>query len=175
MIVGLIDRLLAVTGAILFTQIPLYYQQYVYRLSGHLAELELQVTLLRQTAARSGKSLDVYINKFLQSQDSDFLGQGEFMLGLTHRLENLQNTYQALVEAPSWTHSFYLIKYADPVIAKATFNHFEPGLSFTLEGVLYGLIGVAVGLLVFRILKKLFYKVISLFMSKHDQIAINNN
>lgn len=171
MVTGFIDRLFAAAGAIAFTQIPLFYQQYVQRLSGHLAELELQTTLLRQTAARSGKSLEAYIDKFLGSSDTDFSAQGQFMQGIFQRLTELQNSYQALINAPDWVHPMYLLRYGDPDIARATLSHFEPGLSFSVESAVYALLGLAVGLGIFRMIKGC----LSIFKRDHSAVVIDKS
>lgn len=149
-ITGILDRLFAVAGVIIFTQIPVFYQQYVQRLSGHISELELQVSILRKTAGRSGKSLEEYIAKFVKEADADFNAQGVFMDSMVHRLSNLKQSFTTLVDAPASTHPFYLLRYGDSDIMQTTLSSFEPGLSFSIESLCYAFAGLVVGLTVFK-------------------------
>lgn len=169
---GFIDRALAVVGVLVFTQIPLYYQQYVSKLSGHLSEIELQITVLKQTAARTGKTLQAYIEKFLAHSDQDVASQGQFMQGMLDRLDHLRNAYTQLTEAPIWAHPLYLLRYGDSEIASSTFSQFEPGLSFSLESLVYGLIGLAFGLGLFKLLRWVFSPIRRLW-NHHGNVAPN--
>ena len=47
---GMLDRVLAVLGALLFSQFPAFTLQYTHHLSGRVAELKKQVHLLEQQA-----------------------------------------------------------------------------------------------------------------------------
>src|ERR1035438_6225201 len=54
----MLDRLLCVLGAVAFSQIPEFMQQYLQRLGGHLDEARRQLDQLQAAAARSGLTLD---------------------------------------------------------------------------------------------------------------------
>ncbi len=170
MFANLIDRVLVVSGAIVMTQVPLFFQQYMQRLSGHLSELELQITLLRQTAARSGKSFHAYIDKFLNHSDSDFRAQGEFMQGMLQRLDDLKLAFNKLSDSSAWMHPFYLLRYGDSEIASSTLSGFEPGLSFTLESLVYALIGMILGFGIFKGVRWVIGAVRSLFVRGHGAV-----
>src|SRR6185436_1727460 len=58
---GLIDRVLCVLGAVLFSQGPEFMQQYLQRLGGHLQEAQRQLDLFREAATRSGRTLEQFI------------------------------------------------------------------------------------------------------------------
>lgn len=139
-------------GVLAFTQIPLFYQQYLQRLSGHVAELELQLGVLRKTALKSGKTLAEYIQKFLSGTDLDYQAQGHFMQGMVERLDMIKGSFHTLSEAPVWAHPLYLLRYGDAEIAGATLRSFEPGLSFSIESIIYGLLGLAFGIGVYKCL-----------------------
>ena len=55
---GLFDRLLCVLGAVTFSQVPEFMQQYLQRLGGHLDEARRQLDRLQDAAARSGLTLE---------------------------------------------------------------------------------------------------------------------
>src|SRR5580658_9093907 len=58
---GLFDRALCVIGAVLFSQIPEFMQQYLQRLGGHLDEARRQLGQLREVAVQSNVTLDQLI------------------------------------------------------------------------------------------------------------------
>lgn len=152
---SIIDRMLGVAGALLFTQIPLFFQQYLQRLAGHVSELELQLTLLKQTAAKSGKTLTAYIDKFLQQSDQDFVTQGEYLKGMVDRLGNLQQSYATLSEATVWTQPLEFLRFGDQEIFWSTIKQFEPGFSFSAESAVYAFIGMALGVGIFKLFRRI--------------------
>ena len=52
--VALFDRMFSVGGAVAFSQLPQFMQQYSQRLSGHINELDRQVNLMQNAAEASG-------------------------------------------------------------------------------------------------------------------------
>ena len=66
---GLLDRVLCVAGAILFSQVPEFMQQYLQRLEGHLDEAKLAVERFKDAARQSGMSLDQLITGASQNPD----------------------------------------------------------------------------------------------------------
>jgi hypothetical protein len=157
---GLIDRLFAVAGALIFSQMPLFMQHYQQHLSGHVNELQIQVQGMRNAAAMTGKTLQQYVIKFLNSGDIDFNNQGELMNEMIHRYNSLSEGYHALQEASFYSKPFVFLKYLDKNIAQSTWNSFEVGLSFNVEGIAYAIIGIGFGLLMYRLV----LKVVSLFL-----------
>ncbi len=160
---GVLDRICVVIGALLFAQIPLFMQSYTQRLAGHAEELSTQVEQLRQVAMLGNKTLEQYIGKFLQSNDPDFSHQGQWMQRLVDRWEYLSTAYTSLQEASPWSRPLEFFHYFDSQIAKPTFEQFEPGLPFTLEGGAYALVGVVVGFFLFRLLLRALLSVRYLF------------
>lgn len=155
-LVGICDRICAVVGAFACSQVPLFYQQYTQRLAGHVAEAELQVMFLQETAARSGKTLEAYIGKFLSQTDTDFIAQGHLMEGMVTRLSSLKEAYGALVHATPWWKPYYFARYSQTDIAEAAFRDFSPGLSLTLESALYACVGMLVGYVSFQCVRTVF-------------------
>lgn len=153
-VAGLIDRLFAVCGALTFSQIPLFMQQYQHHLAGHVAELQTQIQGMKNTAALTGKSLQQYVIKFLSSEDMDFRNQGELMNHMIQRYQSLLEGHHALKDATLYSKPFLFIKYFDWSIGQFTWQSFDIGFSFTLEGGAYALLGMLLGFLIFWILRK---------------------
>lgn len=150
---GLLDRICAVVGALAVSQIPLFIQQYKHQLSGHVAELQIQVDAMRQAASHSGKTLEQFIKKFVDSQDGDFSLQGEIMQSMVSRWHSLSDAFFALKDASLFTKPVVFALHFNPAIAKETMDSFVPGIPLSLEGGVYALIGIGVGYFVFYLVK----------------------
>lgn len=144
------DRIFVVIGALVFSQLPLFYSQYLHQLEGHRGELLYQFNLLEQSAKSSGKSIGAWVSKFLSSQDTDIRLQGEFLQALLSRLELLTEAVSKLTEAHFVEKPFLLIRYFDSQITHSTWQHFQPGIPLTLEGGFYALAGMFFGYGLFK-------------------------
>jgi len=152
---GLLDRLLAVSGALLFSQAPLYMHHYQQQLSGHVNELIYQVDIMRQAASASGKSLAQFIRKFLESTDADFVRQGNIMNDMALRTQKLSDALSTLDSASIFSKPFLFLTHLDLKIAKASYQSFNIGIPLTYEGLTYALMGMGMGFLIFFTLKQL--------------------
>lgn len=152
-IVKLLDRIFAVLGALLFSQIPLFIIYYIQQLQGHVSELQVQVDAIRRLASQNGKSLEHYIQKFLSSSDLDFHGQGLLMQKMVERLEAFSKALFSLQQASIWERPVIFVKNLDWSIFQATLDHYEVGLPITLEGAFYALLGIFIGFLIFYLIK----------------------
>ena len=162
----LIDRILVVTGALIFAQAPLFMQQYSHRLAGHVAELRYQLNQLRIVAENSGKSFEAYIQKFLDAGDADFVGQGELMQGMITRSNDLSQSLSAITEASPLTRPFAFLSNFDTDILQGTLQSFTIGVPLTLESGLYALVGILVGYGIYRILCRIVCTIGRLFRRK---------
>lgn len=156
----IIDRLFVVAGAALFSQLPIYMQEYQQRLAGHVDELGHQLATLRKLAKEGGKTLEQYIEKFLASGDADFVAQGAFLESMQYRFLKLSDALRGLQESTVFSKPFLFLKSIDFSIGKETLYSFQPGLLFTVEGACYLLAGMAVGYAFFRLLSSLRFAVI---------------
>lgn len=152
------DRILCVLGALLFLQIPQFMYQYQQQLIGHVAELSWQVESMQQTAAGSGKTLEQYIQKFEKHEDSDFSKQGKVMDTVASRWKRFTTALKALEESSIITRPWIFLYHIDFSILGSTLHSFKIGLSLTLESVIYALIGIIFGHLVFVMLDSSFGK-----------------
>lgn len=168
---GLLDRGCAVAGALLFSQLPLFMQQYTQQLSGHVAELNLQVSAIQQAATHSGKTLEQFIQKFVESADPDFFRQGEIMLAMVNRWHNFSDAYKALYESSIFTKPLEFLYHFDFEIASNTWSHYTFGIPFNLEGLIFALIGIAFGYVIFSMIRKIFSSVWLLLTSPFKRNA----
>lgn len=156
---GLMDRVFAVAGAVIFAQLPLFMQQYTQQLVGRESELRMQVDAMRHAASITGKTLEQIIGKFLASSDVDFVNQGEVMLSLVGRWHSLSESLTAMQRSSVWERPFAFIAHMNLDTFKSTVSHFTMGIPINAEGGIYALIGIAVGYLVFAAVRKVWRKI----------------
>lgn len=131
--------------AALFSQWPLYMQEYQQRLSGHVDELRYQLDALQKIAHQSDKTLQEYIAKFITSGDSDFAKQGAFIKAMQHRYTKLSDALHQLQDATVFSKPFLFLNHLDLEVGRAALYNFTPGLLLTLEGLCYIAAGMAIG------------------------------
>ncbi|MBA3602311.1 MAG: DUF2937 family protein [Parachlamydiaceae bacterium] len=169
-LVSLLDRVFAVCGALICVQAPMYIQQYGHQLSGRVAELKLQVKGMLNAAAEGSKTLPQYINRFLESGDSDFMRQGKLMLSSAERYDELSGALSSLNQSSVVSRPFIFLRDLNWDIATTTFSDFQPGISFTVEGIAYGLVGVCLGYGLFYLLSKVVRGFCGLFKRSNKTI-----
>lgn len=160
---GLIDRAFAVLGALAFLQAPQFFQQYSQRLAGHIDELQFHINAIQQAAGKNGKVLLEYIEKFLQQTDQDFIAQGVMMQTMVERHRDLMNALLALKNATPLSRPYYFAKHFHLNVVEATLKDFQPGLILTLEGMIYAIVGVAIGIFIYHSLLFCLRRVFSFF------------
>lgn len=151
---SLIDRLCVVFGAFIGSQIPMFMQQYIQRLAGHVDALQKLINQLHQIASISQKNLNQYIQKFIESSDPDFNRQGDFMQGIVVRLQELQLALEHITQNPFWLRPYYFLKDLQPDIARSTLDSFQPGFNLTIEGLCYAGGGMIFGWAFYQIISK---------------------
>lgn len=165
---NLLDRFFGIAGAVALSQAPLFMQQYVHQMAGHVAELHRQVTAMQQVAVQTGKTLDSFILKFVASSDPDFQAQGKLMQAMFARWQSLSDGLSSLQHAALWERPVLFLRYMDASVAQDTWYSFSPGLPFTFEGLLYAAVGVLIGTCLFRLLR---VALSTLRRSSHQQRA----
>ena len=76
---GILDRVFSIIGAVAFSQVPEFIQQYIQRLGGHVDEAQHQVELIREAAQSSGHTLRTYIEIFITQADPGIAHQGQLI------------------------------------------------------------------------------------------------
>jgi hypothetical protein len=152
-LVGILDRIIGVICALMFAQLPLFIQQYQHQLLGHVAELHMQVEAVKNAAHANGKTLLQYIQRFIDSADIDFAKQGELLQNMYERSTTLAQSSLLLEQATPFQKPVIFFKLLNLDIASHTFDHFQPGIPLSLEGALYGFVGLLFGYGAFYCLK----------------------
>ncbi len=143
-----LERALCVVGAVLFSQLPEFFQQYLQRLGGHLDEARRQLEQFRGAAERSGLTLDQLIDKTNAAPEPVVASLGKVMSDTELRVQVLSSSEAAIRGASVWTRPFVFLRHCDPRIAHATWAAFKPALPTTAEGALYA----GMGMLLLRVL-----------------------
>ncbi|MEJ1974483.1 MAG: DUF2937 family protein [Lacunisphaera sp.] len=148
---GVIDRVLCVCGAVLFSQGPEFMQQYLQRLGGHLAEAQRQLGLFREAATQSGATLEQFIIQTRANPDAGVSRLGSVMNDAAERTASLQAAHDALLHASLWTRPLVFFRHLDLGIAHGTWAVYQPAVPTTLEGLVYALAGMLFFLLIYHV------------------------
>lgn len=147
----LLDRVLCVVGAVLFSQLPEFMQQYLQRLEGHLDEARLAVSRFADAAAKSGMSLDQLVAGASTNPDPSMGRLGGVIRGAVARVGDLAAADDALRHASVWTRPFVFIAHVDAGIARATLAIYKPAVPTTAEGLLYAGLGMVLVLALYHL------------------------
>ncbi len=160
------DRIFVVMGALIFLQLPLFMQQYHLSLQGHVKELEYQIEKINLAAQSSGKSLNEWVQKFVKSTDPDFAKQGYLMQEMLTRRVELTDAMSAWKKSSVYQRPFVFVRYYKTDIVKETWQMFQFGIPFNLEGLAYGCIGVLAGYMTYATISFTFRILFGSFKSK---------
>lgn len=156
-IIKFLDRISAVIGALFFMQFPLFIAQYIQQLNGRESELHRQVISMTQAASLSGKSLDQYIYKFLQSTDSDFVLQGGIIQSMITRWQSTLDALLSLRDSTVFSRPWIFLTHLDGEVFQSTFQNYTFGMPFSIEGGTYAFFGIVAGYLLFSGLILIFH------------------
>jgi hypothetical protein len=170
----ILDKICLFAGALLFSQFPLFIQYYTQQLSGRVDELKWQIDAIHQAALLSGKGIEQYINKFLSSQDADFVLQGQLMQQIISRWHHYSEGLFSLEHATVWMKPILFIQYLDWNVVHSTFGLYEMGLTFNMEGMVFGIIGMMIGCLFSIWVRLSFAFVVSILKRFVFSKAVNN-
>lgn len=141
---GLLDRILCVTGAAVFSQFPEFIQQYLQRLGGHADEAQRQAGLIKESAQVTGKTVNEYIAQFVMNADPAHVLQGEIMRETIQRAAELNDALRAIQDSSVYTRLFVFLSKMDVTIAKGTLDNYRPAIPLSLENVVYAIIGILI-------------------------------
>jgi hypothetical protein len=146
-----LDRILCVAGAVLFSQLPEFFQQYLQRLGGHLAEAQRQLDQFRRAAVQSGVNLEALITDVSAQRDPAVARLGRVMVETQARVDNLAAAESALRHASAWSRPFFFVRDLDPGIARGTLAAFRPAVPTTAEGACYAAAGMLAVLAIYHL------------------------
>ncbi len=139
---GLVDRLLCVVGAVLFSQLPEFMQQYLQRLGGHLDEARRQLEQFHDVATKAGLSFQQLVAKSLASGEPTVAKLGQVMRETAARVDALAAADAAIRHASVFARPLVFLRHLDLSIAGATWDIFKPAVPTTVEGMTYAAVGV---------------------------------
>ena len=151
---SLLDRAVSAAGAIVFMQIPAFLVQYQQRLGGHVDELAYIIKKYKSAAADNGRTVDEYIGLHLQSTVKEFVSTGKLMTENMDRFTDISAALKSLTESRGILKFFSFLKNMDFDIFKAALKNFVPGISFSMDTLLYGAMGIICFMTVYFIIKK---------------------
>lgn len=152
MIRAIFDRLLSALFMIIFMQIPAFIQDYIQVLSGHVAELNYQLSLYVQVAKDSNKNLSDLTHRFLNNNDPEIKSLGQILSQLIERAESFTQSLNLLTTSPGWKKPFVLFSRLDWSCFKETLGVYQINLPLTLESFIYGLVGLGIGALIAKLI-----------------------
>jgi len=141
---GFADRLVCVLGAVFAAQAPEFFQQYLQRLGGHLAEIGRQLAAFEAAAKAAGKPWAQFVADTATNPDPGLAKLGTTMADTAARADHLAAAHAALLDASVWTRPWAFLGHLDLEIARATAAVFKPAVPTTVEGAVYAAIGVSV-------------------------------
>jgi len=141
---AVVDRVLCVVGAVVFSQAPEFMQQYLQRLGGSLDEARRIVGEYENAARHAGKTLVEYIAYTNAHADHAVAPLGGVMENAVARMNDLAAAQAALQDASVFTRPFAFFAHVDAQIAKNTWGVFKPAVPTTVEGLVYALAGIGV-------------------------------
>lgn len=165
----LLDRLLCIAGAISFSQLPEFIQQYLQRLGGHLDEARRQLDQFRGAAKQAGMPLEQFATATSGNADPGLSHLGAVMQESISRVDSLAAADAAVRRATLLGKPFVFIEHLDPTIARATWNVFQPAVPTTMEGLVYAASGAMVLFSLYHLLVR--YPVRRLFRARKTALT----
>ena len=141
--------LFGLVGAVLLSQFPEFFQQYVQRLGGRLDEVTNQVSALDKRAAEAGTSTPLYLRDFVLNRDPQVRREGQELQALVQRRVTLADDYQALTGSDRWWRAGRFATHFDWDIAATTFRVYQPAMPVTAEAGIYAGAGFGSGMVIF--------------------------
>lgn len=152
---GLLDRLLAIAGAVALSQVPGFISHYLQRLGGHVDEATRNVAGWQEIANKStGGNLRKLIDFYQASGDTEIIETGKKCVGDLGRLEDLQQAMAAIRDASVWEKPLSFVRHLDPDIARAAFGEYGPNVPVDLESIGYAIAGLVLAVVVYQGVKR---------------------
>ena len=159
----LISGFFGTIGAVSVMQFPAFFQQYLQRLGGHLEQAKLDVDRFVEAARLQGLDLKTYIDRLSENSDATVKGTADAIQGVVEDLNSHTQAFDALQNSTFWQQPAVFMRWIDSKISSDTFAIFEPSLPLSMSGVIYGLIGLLIGIcflsfiaLIWRTVKNIF-------------------
>ena len=151
---GLMDRVCAVVGAIMMSQIPGFISHYVQRLGGHVDEAKLNVAGWQEIANKTTDgSIGKLVSRYQGSDMAETVEAGRKCLADIDRLENLQEALVAITDASAWSRPFAFLGHIDLSVGRSALGSYTPNVPVDLPGLVYAAIGLVLAVLIYHGIK----------------------
>lgn len=138
--IRLLAFLSGLTGAVGLSQFPEFSQQYLQRLAGAVDQLEVIVDRFDADARRSDLTRAEALAEYAAA--GGFLAdQGEARADEIARFEGLSADYATLKALAPLQRLAHVTRFADPSIARRTWDDFRPAVPVTFDGLVCAAIG----------------------------------
>ncbi len=144
------ERLVVFFVALFLSQAPQYMNLYLNVLSGAKAAHEKSVATLTEKAQELDMTVQQFIDDLLKSESKVSKNSGQVHQKQLADFENTKRAFEALKNATAFTRPFVFLKYVDWSLAKNV--QFQPAFPLTLESLVYVLVGIILGMLLYRAL-----------------------
>jgi hypothetical protein len=154
---GLMDRVCAVVGAIMMSQIPGFISHYVQRLGGHVDEAKRNVAGWQEIANKTTDgSIGKLVSRYQSSDMAETVEAGQKCLADIDRLENLQDALVAITDASAWSRPFAFLGHIDLSVGRSALGSYTPNVPVDLPGLVYAAIGLVLAVLIYHGIKLAF-------------------
>lgn len=135
----------AIVGAVTFSQVPEYSQQYAQRLGGAIDELATIAVRFDADAAASGLTRQEGLERYEQSTDAFLADRGQSMRLVFERHQRLSAQLEALRNAGPLERIGSLTRYFDTDVGAAALENYAPAVPVTTEGFGHAVVGLIAG------------------------------
>lgn len=145
---SLAERIVVFFAALFLSQAPQYMNLYLNVLSGSLATYQKEVKIIEDEAASLEMTVKAFIDDLAKSPGKVAQKSAEIHKGQIDRFEKTKKAFAALEKATVFSRPFVFLKHVDWSLAKSV--KFQPAFPLTLEAFVYVIIGIILGMLVYR-------------------------
>jgi len=150
-----VDRIVGLVGALSASQGPGFIAQYQQRLGGHLAEAERNLSSWLDVAHRASMdSVQQLINVYGASGSAEVVEAGVKCAADLARASELRAASAALQGATAWERPLLFLRHMDSDIVRDTMAMYVPNLPLDVEGGIYALCGLSLGLGAYVVIKR---------------------
>lgn len=142
------ERIVVFFTALLLSQAPQYMNLYLNVLAGSKATYEKSVKEISEKAAELEMSTKQFIEDLVKSQSQAAKKSGELHQNQITNLEKAKKAFDAIKNASAFSRPFVFIKHVDWALAKNV--QFQPAFPLTLEALIYVIVGIILGMLLYR-------------------------
>ncbi len=145
---SLAERIFVFFMALFISQAPQYMNLYLNVLSGAKAAYEKSVKEIAEKANELGMTTQEFITDLVKSQSQAAKKSGELHQSQITHLKNAKKAFDAIKNAGAFSRPFVFLKHVDWSLAKSV--QFQPAFPFTLEALIYVVVGIILGMILFR-------------------------